>query len=114
MTHPLDDLWQTVTERAGADPEQSWTAKLLARGVGRVAQKMGEEAVETVIEAARLEAGTGSKAKLAEESADLLYHLTVLWLAAGLSPVDVYEVLEKRRGSSGIAEKNSRTTLPEA
>ncbi len=108
MTHPLDTLWQTVLKRADADPEQSWTAKLLTLGMTRIAQKVGEEALETAIEAARLDANVSDKAKLAEESADLLYHLNVLWLAAGLTPHDVYAVLEKRRGLSGIAEKQAR------
>jgi phosphoribosyl-ATP pyrophosphohydrolase len=108
MSDILNDLWQTLTQRAKADPEQSYTAKLLSQGIGRAAQKLGEEATETAIEAARLEAGTGSKAKLAEESADLLYHLMVLWLAAGLTPDEVYTVLERRQGISGIEEKKNR------
>jgi phosphoribosyl-ATP pyrophosphohydrolase len=108
MTHALDTLWETIEDRKGGDPEQSYTAKLLARGIGRVAQKLGEEAVEAAIEAARLEAGTGSTSALAGESADLLYHLFVLWSAAGMTPGDVYAVLEQRQGLSGIAEKKSR------
>ena len=109
MTHSLDTLWQTISDRASADQDTSYTAKLLARGIGRIAQKVGEEAVETAIEAARLEAGTSTRDKLAGESADLLFHLMVLWKAAGLTPEDIYRVLESREGTSGIAEKASRT-----
>ncbi len=113
MTHPLDALWHRIAARKGADPADSYTAQLLARGIGRAAQKLGEEAVETVIEAARLEAawlevGAGDAAKLAGESADLLYHLLVLWAAAGLTPEDVYAVLESRAGTGGLAEKAAR------
>jgi phosphoribosyl-ATP pyrophosphohydrolase len=108
MSRGLDTLWETIEARAGGDPETSYTAKLLARGLGRIAQKVGEEAVETAIEAARVEAGTSTPGKIAAESADLLYHLLVLWKAAGLTPDDVYRVLEAREGRSGIDEKNSR------
>ena len=99
----LDRLYKAILERKGADPEKSYTAKLFHRGRAKIAQKLGEEAVETVIEA-----GAGDREKLAEESADLLYHLLVLWADAGLRPKDVYEVLAAREGGSGIAEKASR------
>ena len=99
----LDRLYKAILERRGADPETSYTAKLFYRGRAKIAQKLGEEAVETVIEAI-----TGDREKLAEESADLLYHLLVLWADAGLRPKDVYDVLAGREGTSGIAEKSSR------
>ena len=99
----LDRLYKAILERRGADPETSYTAKLFYRGRAKIAQKLGEEAVETVIEAI-----TGDREKLAEESADLLYHLLVLWADAGLKPKDVYDVLAGREGISGIAEKASR------
>ena len=112
MTHALDDLWQTIVARRGTDPDRSYTARLLAGPLGRVAQKVGEEAVEAAIEATRLEAllptGGGDPAKLASESADLLYHLFVLWAAAGLTPQDVYAVLAQRQGLSGLDEKKAR------
>jgi phosphoribosyl-ATP pyrophosphohydrolase len=108
MTHPLDDLYQTILDRRSADPETSYTAKLLARGLGRIAQKVGEEAVETALEAVRLEAGVSTAEKVAAESADLLYHLTVLWAAAGIEPALVYRILVERQGISGIEEKNKR------
>jgi phosphoribosyl-ATP pyrophosphohydrolase len=99
----LDRLYQAILNRRGADPETSYTAKLFHRGRAKIAQKLGEEAIETVIEAMG-----GDKAKLAGESADLLYHLLVLWADAGLNPEDVYGVLAAREGTSGIAEKASR------
>ena len=99
----LGALFATIQSRKGADPESSNTARLFARGRAKIAQKLGEEAVETVIEAVR-----GDKAKLAEESADLLYHLLVLWADAGLDPAEVYAILESRAGISGIEEKKNR------
>ncbi|HEY0835398.1 MAG TPA: phosphoribosyl-ATP diphosphatase [Azospirillum sp.] len=99
----IDRLYQTVRARKGADPESSYTAKLYARGTPKIAQKLGEEAVETIIEAMR-----GDKDKLAAESADLLYHLLVLWADAGLEPAEVYTKLIAREGTSGIDEKKSR------
>ena len=116
MSHPLDTLWQTIVSRRDGDPEQSYTARLLAGPLGRVAQKVGEEAVETAIEATRLESAPGGDSgKLASESADLLYHLFVLWAAAGLTPEDVYTILDQRQGLGGLAEKRNRELAsPEA
>jgi phosphoribosyl-ATP pyrophosphohydrolase len=91
----LDHLHQVLHDRQKADPDSSYTARLYAKGTHKIAQKVGEEAVETVIEALR-----GDNERLAEESADLLYHLLVLWNACGLSPSDVYAVLEQRHGES--------------
>jgi phosphoribosyl-ATP pyrophosphohydrolase len=102
-TDNLGRLYQAIMERRGADPETSYTARLFQRGRAKIAQKLGEEATETVIEAIR-----GDRDKLAEESADLLYHLLVLWADAGLTPDDVYAVLTAREGVSGIAEKAAR------
>ena len=89
--------------RKGADPKTSYSAKLFAKGIDKCAQKLGEEAVETVIAAVG-----GKKAEIAEESADLLYHLLVVWAASGVAPADVYKVLKTREGRSGIDEKASR------
>jgi len=102
----LDRLYKAILDRRGADPETSYTAKLFQRGRAKIAQKLGEEAVETVIEAM-----AGDREKLAEESADLLYHLLVLWADAGLRPKDVYDVLAAREGTSGIAEKAQRNKV---
>ncbi|HYD30240.1 MAG TPA: phosphoribosyl-ATP diphosphatase [Azospirillaceae bacterium] len=99
----LDRLFETIRARKGADPATSYTAKLFSRGRAKIAQKVGEEATEAVIEAV-----SGTPDKLASESADLLYHLLVLWADAGLEPQDVYAILEKREGTSGIAEKKAR------
>src|ERR1700704_5592831 len=99
----LDKLFATITSRKGADPSQSYTAKLLAGGVEKCAKKFGEEATEAVIAAIQKD-----KTELAKESADVLYHLAVLWAASGLTPDDVYAVLKAREGQSGLEEKASR------
>jgi len=99
----LTRLWATIETRRGASPDASYTAKLLSAGPAGVARKLGEEALEAVIEAVK-----GDGAALTRESADLLYHLCVLWAAAGLTPDDVAAELTRREGISGIEEKNSR------
>ena len=102
----VDRLWQVILSRRGADPKTSYTARLFARGRIKIAQKLGEEAVEAVIE------GVGdNRSALVGESADLLYHLLVLWAAAGISPADVAAELARRDGISGIEEKRSRANL---
>ena len=99
----LDKVFETIKTRKNADPEQSYVASLYQKGTAKIAQKVGEEAVETCIEAIQ-----GDKEKLAEESADLLFHLMVLWANAGIEIGDVTQVLEKRIGTSGHAEKAAR------
>tara|TARA_R110000787_G_scaffold20590_11_gene61262 strand:- start:460 stop:813 length:354 start_codon:yes stop_codon:yes gene_type:complete len=99
----LDALYATVAARKGADPAESYTARLYARGTPKIAQKLGEEAVETVIAAL-----SGDRAETIKESADLLYHLLVLLADAGIAPAEVYAELERREGVSGLAEKASR------
>lgn len=99
----LDRLWNVIESRRGADPEVSHSARLLSRGTGKVAQKFGEEAVECVIEAT-----LGHPEGVVAESADVLYHLLVLWVDAGIRPEDVWAELQRREGVSGIAEKASR------
>jgi len=99
----LTRLWTTIEARRGASPDTSYTAKLLAGGPAEIARKLGEESLEAIIEAVK-----GDKAALTRESADVLYHLLVLWAAAGLSPADVAAELNRREGISGIAEKRSR------
>jgi phosphoribosyl-ATP pyrophosphohydrolase len=99
----LDRLFATIAARQDADPTSSYTAKLLAQGVEKCAKKFGEEAVEAVIAAVQKD-----KTELAKESADVLYHLAVLWAASGLKPQDVYAVLESREGQSGLDEKAAR------
>ncbi len=99
----LDRLWATVMSRRGADPDVSHSARLLSRGTAKVAQKLGEEAVEAVIEAT-----LGNRAALVGESADVLYHLMVVWVDAGIRPDEVWAELERREAISGIAEKAAR------
>jgi phosphoribosyl-ATP pyrophosphohydrolase len=103
----LDRLFATIASRRGADPGVSYTAKLFSEGRGRIAQKLGEEAIETVIAALSKDTSSGG-AGLAGESADLLYHLLVLWADAGIAPAEVWAALEGRVGISGIAEKAAR------
>ncbi|HUK58187.1 MAG TPA: phosphoribosyl-ATP diphosphatase [Stellaceae bacterium] len=100
----LDRLYATLGDRRGADPALSYTAKLFGEGTAGITRKLGEEAVETMV--AALSEGP---AALAGESADLLYHLLVLWQDRGIAPADVWRTLEARMGVSGIAEKESRT-----
>ena len=100
----LDRLFQTITARRGADPATSYTAQLLASGAPRAAQKLGEEALETALAAASVE-----HAAVISESADLLYHLLVLWAAVGVTPDEVWDELARREGTSGLAEKAART-----
>src|SRR5712691_8946457 len=99
----LERLWRVIESRRGADPESSYTAKLFARGRTKIAQKLGEEAVEAVIEGVR-----GDPVALTGESADLLYHLFVLWADLGLTPADIAAELTHREGISGVAEKKGR------
>jgi phosphoribosyl-ATP pyrophosphohydrolase len=101
--HPIDRLFATVAARKGADPKRSYTAQLLKRGVAQCAKKLGEEGVE-----AALAAVGGKKKEVVAESADVLYHLLVLWAACGIKPKAVYDALAAREGRSGLAEKKSR------
>jgi phosphoribosyl-ATP pyrophosphohydrolase len=106
----LDRLWSVVMSRRTADPAVSHSARLLSRGTTKVAQKFGEEAVECLIEAV-----AGNRDAVVAESADVLYHLIVLWVSAGVSPDEVWAELKRREGISGIAEKASRAAqLPVA
>ncbi len=99
----LDRLFAVVESRRDADPNTSHSARLLSRGPAKVAQKFGEEAVECLIEAV-----AGNREALIGESADVLYHLLVLWVSSGVSPADVWAELIRREGISGIAEKAAR------
>jgi phosphoribosyl-ATP pyrophosphohydrolase len=89
--HTIDALFAVIESRRGADPESSYTAKLFARGTAKIAHKVGEEAVETVIEGMR-----GDRKLLVAESADLLYHLCVLWADQGVTPAEVWAELATR------------------
>ncbi len=100
----LDALWAVVRQRRTADPSTSHSARLLSRGIAKVAQKFGEEAVECLIEAV-----AANPEALVLESADVLYHLIVLWVSAGIDPAAVWAELNRRQGISGVAEKAART-----
>jgi phosphoribosyl-ATP pyrophosphohydrolase len=99
----LHRLFAVIDARRGADASESYTAQLLAGGTERIAQKLGEEAVEAVIAAVK-----DDRRAVVSESADLLYHLLVLWADAGISPGEVWAELARREGRSGIDEKKSR------
>ncbi len=103
----LDRLYAIILSRRDADPESSRTARLFRLGTRRIAQKLGEEAVETVLEAEH-----GAKEKLAAESADLLYHLLVLWADRGVEAREVWAVLAARMAGSGAAETAPRGKQP--
>jgi len=100
----LSDLEKIIAERARSGDPDSWTAKLFAKGIDKAAQKLGEEAVETVIAAVK-----GDKQALVSESADLIYHWLVVLGIAGVPLEDVLRELEGRTGRSGVAEKASRS-----
>lgn len=99
----LHDLSEIISARKTADPESSWTAKLLAKGPEKCAEKFGEEAIEAIIEAIK-----GDREKLTSEAADVLYHLLVMLVARDVALDDVLAELERRQGTSGIAEKAAR------
>ena len=99
----LETLAATIAARKGDDPETSWTAKLLSKGPEKCAEKFGEEAVEAIIEAVK-----GDRARLTSEAADVLYHLLVMLTARDVTLADVVEELDRREGTSGIAEKANR------
>ncbi|MEP3437595.1 MAG: phosphoribosyl-ATP diphosphatase [Hoeflea sp.] len=100
----LADLERIVSERASADPAQSWTAKLVSAGMPKAAKKLGEEAVETVIAAT-----SQTRGELVSETADLLYHLMVVLRIADVPLGEVMAELEGRTVQSGLTEKASRT-----
>ena len=101
----LDRLYATIESRKGADPASSYTAKLFSRGVAKIAQKVGEEGVETALAVA-----AGDRKETITEAADLLYHLQVDLMAAGVSPLEIYAELEAR--SEGGSSQGQRTDRP--
>ena len=103
VEHVLDRLYFVIDGRKGADPDTSYTARLFARGRQQIAKKLGEEAVETLIEGIR-----GDRERLVAESADMLYHLLTLWAASRVKPKAVWTELARREGLSGLAEKAAR------
>jgi phosphoribosyl-ATP pyrophosphohydrolase len=103
MNDTVQRLYQAVLARRGQDPATSRTAKLLAAGRNKLAQKLGEEAVEVAIDAAR-----DDRAAVICESADLVYHLVVLWAEMGIAPSDVWDEMARREKAQGIAEKKPK------
>lgn len=101
--HALDRLYKIIASRRGGDVTKSYTAQLLKEGAAKCAKKFGEEAVEVVLAAVAKD-----KQALTEESADVLYHLLVVWAACGVTPKDVYATLAAREKQSGLAEKAAR------
>ena len=101
--HFLDELYETIASRRGGNAEESYTAGLFEGGLGKMAGKIGEEATEVIVAALR-----ETPDHVISESADLLYHLMVLWAEQGITPEDVMEELKSRAGKSGIEEKESR------
>lgn len=99
----LDRLAATIAARKDADPESSWTAKLLAKGPEKCAEKFGEEAIEAIIEAVK-----GDRARLTSEAADVMYHLLVMLAARDVTLADVEAELDRRTGTSGLTEKAAR------
>ena len=98
----LERLFKVIESRKGTSADLSYTAYLFEAGTSEIAKKVGEEAVETIV------AALSAPEFIASESADLLYHLLVLWSSAGIKPTDVWSELDKREGVSGIVEKASR------
>lgn len=99
----LEDLFASIEARATADPETSWTAKLLAKGPEKCAEKFGEEAIEAIIEAVK-----DDKTQLTSEAADVLFHLLVMLKSRGVALSDVMDELARRQGQSGLSEKAAR------
>lgn len=100
MSDSLERLYQAVVAARDLDPETSRTARLLRRGPAKMAKKVAEEAIEVVIDALN-----GKSDAVIRESADLLYNLSVLWVAAGVRPQDVWDEMDRRERMQGIAEK---------
>ena len=99
----LERLASTIDARKSADPGSSWTAKLLSMGPEKAAGKFGEEAVEAIVDAVK-----GDRERLTSEAADVLYHLLVMLAARDVTLEDVLAELDRRDGTSGLEEKDSR------
>ena len=103
MTDALETLYATILARRAGGSDASYVAKLTAKGRAKIAQKVGEEAVETVIAAV-----ADDRAAIISESADLLFHLAVLWADSGVTPANIAAELDRRQGVSGLDEKAAR------
>ncbi len=96
----ITELFDVIEQRKGGDPETSYVARTLARGVDHIAKKVGEEGVEVALAGALRD-----KKEVVAESADLLVHLLMLWSVTGVAPADVFGELSKRRGVSGLTRE---------
>ena len=99
----IDELYGVIEKRKGSDPETSYVARTVSRGREHVAKKVGEEGVEVALAGA-----LGDKRGVVSESADLLFHLMILWSETGVAPTEVLKELSKRRGVSGLARDEAR------
>ncbi|WP_304618454.1 phosphoribosyl-ATP diphosphatase [Paracoccus sediminilitoris] len=99
----IERLAATIESRRTADPDSSWTAKLLAKGPEKCAEKFGEESIEAIIEAVK-----GDRARLTSEAADVVFHLLVMLASRDVTLADVQAELERREGTSGLSEKAAR------
>lgn len=99
----IERLAATIESRRSADPDSSWTAKLLAKGPEKCAEKFGEESIEAIIEAVK-----GDRARLTSEAADVVFHLLVMLASRDVTLADVQAELERREGISGLSEKAAR------
>jgi len=104
QTETLDRLFATISARKGADVDSSYTARLFAKGPTKIAQKVGEEGVELALAGA-----LKNRDEIISESADLFYHMFVLWADAGVEPAEIYAKLAEREGLSGLDEKAARS-----
>ena len=100
----LQELFELIESRKEAETSSSYTAQLFNTGMPEIARKVGEEAIEIIT------AALTQPDLVTEESADLLYHLLVLWVANDIRPAEVWAELAKREGISGIEEKRSRSS----
>jgi phosphoribosyl-ATP pyrophosphohydrolase len=107
MSDPIDRLYAAVMARKGAPAGSSRTAKLLATSTAKMAQKLGEEAVEVAIDAAM-----GNREGVVLESCDLFYNLAVLWVHLGIAPEEVWAEMARREALMGIAEKLPKPAVP--
>lgn len=110
----LQQLYTTIQDRKTADPEKSYVAKMFSRGSAKIAQKVGEEAVELVIDSIRLSEKPDSPKRregLVNEAADLVFHLLLLLAEHDVNPDEILQVLENRMGTGGLQEKAARTGL---
>ena len=99
----IERVYDVINSRRDGDPKESYVAKQFGKGRAKIAEKVGEEAVETVIAAIQ-----DDKREIVAESTDLLFHMLMLWADAGVKPADVFSELARREGMSGITEKKQR------